>query len=268
MEQTVEFGDQDARNLELVREIVLRRLREDVHYQDMINDQNFEKYVKWSEQRHRARFMFLVREVMWDLLSQGVISPGLNNANPNLPLFHVTDYGREVLTAGRFVPHDPVGYIAEVKRVSKRCVTDVTLAYLEEALRCFTRGCHLASVLLLGVAAESVFLNLCNVIRPYLKDPNEAKKLDDSLPVKQKHRWVTEKYEALPPKVKREQLPESLDTTLIALYELIRRQRNELGHPTGVPQLTRDQAFVFFRLFPTYVADVEAFAEYCGKSRV
>jgi hypothetical protein len=101
------------------------------------------------------------------------------------------------------------------------------------------------------------------LIRASVKDPNDQKKLDDSLPVKQKHRWVSDKYEDLLAKTRREQLPESLDTTLTPLYELIRRQRNDLGHPTSLPHLTRDQAFVFFRLFPMYVADVEIFGEYC-----
>ena len=38
MDQRIEFGDTDGRNLELVRQVVLRRLKEDVNYQDMIND--------------------------------------------------------------------------------------------------------------------------------------------------------------------------------------------------------------------------------------
>jgi hypothetical protein len=99
-------------------------------------------HVTFPQHHNRIRFFFLVKEVMWELLFQGVISPGLNNANPNLPFFHVTDYGREVLRAERFLPHDAGGYLDEVKKVSKTIVTDVTLAYLEEALRCFTRGCH------------------------------------------------------------------------------------------------------------------------------
>jgi hypothetical protein len=265
MEQPIEFGDADAHNLELVRQVVLHRLKEDTSFQNM-NDFRFQKYVTSPEHRHRDRFSVLVREVMWELVAQGVISPGSDSANPDPPWFHVTEYGRKVLAAERFLPHDPGGYITDIKKVSKACVTDVTLAFLEEALRCFTRGCHVASVLLLGVAAESVFLNFCTLISRSVKDPNEQKKLDDSVPVKQKHRWVSDKYEALPSKTKRERLPESLDTTLTSLYDLIRRQRNDLGHPTSLPRLDRDHAFVFFKLFPTYVADVEAFAEYCESS--
>lgn len=49
--------------------------------------------------------------------------------------------------------------------------------------------------------------------------------------VKTKHRWIVTKYEALPARIKREHLPDGLDVTLKGVYDLIRRQRNELGHP-------------------------------------
>jgi hypothetical protein len=122
---------------------------------------------------------------------------------------------------------------------------------------------------LLGVAAESVFLQLCEVIRSSLKDSNERSKLDDRLPVKSKHRWIVEKYQNLPGKARREQLPESLDMTLLSLYEMIRRQRNDLGHPQeNPPELTREQAFVFFQLFPGFVKDLESLAEYCQQNGI
>jgi hypothetical protein len=178
----------------------------------------------------------------------------------------VTDYGQKVLETSRFIPHDPTGYIDELRAISGVVSTDVTITYVEEALRCFTSGCHMASVLLLGVASESVFNEMCDIIRVSLKNVSEQKKLDSSLPVKPRHRWIVQKHQGLPKDVRR-QLPESLDVTLISLYDLIRRQRNELGHPQEKPpELDREQAFVFFQLFPSFVSDVQALAEYCQKN--
>ena len=94
------------------------------------------------------------------------------------------------------------------------------------------------------------------------KDKQTFAKLPDT--VKAKHRWLVDKFQTLPAEVRRKQLPESLDMTLLSLYELIRRQRNDLGHPQeNPPDVSRDQAFVQFRLFPTFIKDVEAFAAYC-----
>jgi hypothetical protein len=269
MGEKITFGDTDFGNLELVRQVVLRRLKEDPNFNDMHREIGFEQFVVFPDPRHRLRFSVLAREVMWDLLFQRVISPGLDRSNPHIPLFHLTDYGKQVLECDRFVPHDPVGYIQEIRAASEVGVSDVTVAYLEEALQCFTRGCHTAAVLLLGVAAETVFLSLCQVIEESLKDPGERTEWGRLQTVKQKHRWVVSRYEHLPETVKRGQLPESLDLTLIALYDLIRRQRDDLGHPPEtLPHLAREQAFVFFRLFPGFISAVEAFAAFCRRTGI
>ena len=81
--------------------------------------------------------------------------------------------------------------------------------------------------------------------------------------IKAKHRRVVELYQTLPTS-DRKSLPESLDMTLTSLYELIRRQRNDIGHPSEqMPDIGRDVAFAYFRLFPTYISDVEAYAGHC-----
>ena len=122
---------------------------------------------------------------------EGVITPGKDAPNPNLPWFRITDYGQKVLQAGSIIPHDPSGYLDNLRAVGKTSLGNVALAYLEEALRCFTTGCHMASVLLLGVAAESVFLHLCDAVRSSLKNVNDQKafqKLGDL--IKPRHRWI------------------------------------------------------------------------------
>jgi hypothetical protein len=204
---------------------------------------------------------------MWQLVTQGVITPGMDSSNLTLPFFRITDYGKDVLETERFGPHDPTGYLLGVKNSAKTVVGEVAITYIEEALRCFDTGCQLAAILILGVAAESVFLQLCKVIRSSLKSAADQKTLDNKQTIKNKHRWIVDKYLALPSTIRREQLPESLDLTLTSLYELIRRQRNELGHPQEKPpELSREQSFVFFRLFPGFVSDVEEFADYCQKN--
>jgi hypothetical protein len=70
-----------------------------------------------------------------------------------------------------------------------------------------------------------------------------------------------ERYTALPQKVRREALPDGLDVTLTSAYDLVRRQRNDLGHPQEKPPMTdRQHAFTFFQVFLTVVRDLEAFA--------
>lgn len=264
------FGQADFNNLELVRQIVFYRLRTDAnwHYFDYSWDRT-DRFVRFGDNEIRSRFVVLANEVLWQLIIQGVITPGTDSSNPSLPWFRITDYGQEVLKHDRFIPHDPTNYLNDLHAAAKTTLGIVTLVYVEEALRCFTAGCHVASVLLLGVAAESVFLKLCDIVLSSLKDSKEQKAFQKLPNVRQKHRWLVDKYLSLPGEIRRKQLPESLDITMTSLYELIRRQRNELGHPQETPPaVDREQAFVFFRTFPSYVRDVEAFVAYCRSHRL
>jgi hypothetical protein len=171
-----------------------------------------------------------------------------------LPFFSITEFGRKVLAEERATPHDPDGYLAEIRTAGEHCVDAVAVGYVEEALSCFTRGCYTASVLLLGVAAEAVVLKACDLI----VKPAAAKEYN----IKTRHRRLVERYSALSKKERDEALPDGLDVTLTSAYDLIRRQRNDLGHPQVPPTIDRRHAFTFFQVFLTVVRDLEAFATY------
>lgn len=266
----INFTKDDINNLELVREIVFRRLREGNWNQlyDTWEEHHTGKLVQFESPGLKNRFYVLMNEVMWQLIIQNVITPGMNASNPELPWFRITSYGEVVLAEERFSPHDPAGYLDEFRKVSTSDVGESARPYVQEALRCFNAGCYAAALLMVGVGAEAVFLQLCEVIEGALKSKTERDRFEKLLWVKPKHRWVVAKFEKLPSNQRR-LLPESLDLTLTSLYDLIRRQRNELGHPSGkLPDVERERAFVYFRMFPSFVSDVEAFADYCRQNSI
>jgi len=263
------FTRADFNNIELVRSIVLDRLRRDHNFNQFYSQwhpREVSEYVEFDPDQVRSRFHVLENEVLWQLIIQGVITPGINAANPALPWFRITDYGQMVLEAERLVPHDSTGYLREIRDTASEVVVETTMAYLEESLRCYTSGCHMASVLLLGVASESVFLKLWEIVGENLtaeRDQRDFRALDERYGIVPKHRWLTEKVAGLSPEARR-RLPENLQMTISSLYNLIRQQRNDLGHPREEPpSVDREQAFMFFRIFPTFVRDVESFAAYC-----
>ena len=151
----ITFTQADVDNLELVRQIVFRRLkdREWEQLYDPWDERVAGKYVSFRPDCLRTRFIELVLEVMWQLIIQGVITPGRDAPNPALPWFRITTYGRTILETERFVPHDPTGYLDEVRKVVKSAAGESSLPYLEEGLRCFTSSCNVAAVLLLSIAA-------------------------------------------------------------------------------------------------------------------
>lgn len=99
-------------------------------------------------------------EVFWQLLIEGIVAPGINSWNFELPWFHVTDYGQKVLADSAGHPHDETGYLAKLSsRVPNPDPT--VMAYVREALTALRRGLPVASSVMLGIAAERVFLLVC-----------------------------------------------------------------------------------------------------------
>ena len=65
---------------------------------------------------NRVHDELLVREIIWELLVQGVLAPGLNRTNLEFPWIHVTEYGVQCLEAGAILPHDPDGYLVRLQQ--------------------------------------------------------------------------------------------------------------------------------------------------------
>lgn len=240
----ISFNPDEKGGLELARAVVLRRLKEDRNcqqYQHVIS--SLDDYVDFigDLQQGRKRFEMLALDVLWELMIQGVIAPGLNTLNPNLPFFHITEYGATVISEQKYMPHDPTGYLdhfrAEIENADA-----VIIAYLTESLECFVRGNPIACVVMLGIAAERVFLLLCSALNDSLSDPSEKAEFDR----------VLDKIQRLQ-RGKPRPLPDNVNIMLCTIYDFIRCQRNDLGHPQDtLPNVAREEAYVNLRVFPSY----------------
>lgn len=253
----------DPRNpdLDAVRQIVVERLRRDTTWKQLDNTgEGFAPFVdyiaptEFERQNGRSALLFLAQEVFWQLLIEGVLAPGMDSSNLKLPWFHITKHGRDVLSSTELQPYDPTGYLA---RLRERIVSpDATvMAYLAESLETFRKANRVASAVMLGIAAERVFLLLCDSLAAALSTPGEKSafaKLLDRFPMKPKLDWVHGKIQQIQ-KQAPSGFPDNATIMLVAIYDLMRCQRNELGHPREVPpQMERQDAFVNLQIFPRY----------------
>ena len=100
-------------NWSIVRQIMFNRLRAESRWRQLQQTGQFlDPYVKYmgadpEHARDPDALMFAVHEVFWQLVVDGIVAPGLNPSNPNMPWFHVTGYGRHVLDHGEYQPYDP-----------------------------------------------------------------------------------------------------------------------------------------------------------------
>jgi hypothetical protein len=118
-----------------------------------------------SEVRQRASSYergdaLFVQEVIWELLTQGVLAPGKNSLNLHLPFIHVTEYGQRCLEEGTILVHDPDGYAARLQAETHEMISPLVLEGAQDALFAFQRGLLRVSVVLLSRAALEVLVEL------------------------------------------------------------------------------------------------------------
>jgi hypothetical protein len=113
--------DARSQDIDAVRQIVFERLRRDASWSqlDMTGD-GFAPYVDYFGQDGRRPLMFLAQEVFWQMVVEGILAPGMDSHNLNLPWFHVTKHGREVLASSEPQPYDPTGYLARLRSKPRR----------------------------------------------------------------------------------------------------------------------------------------------------
>lgn len=269
--------DHKEPDMEAVRQIILERLRNDPnwHQLDRTGD-GYAPYVEYagpteSDWRDgRQCLVVLALEVFWQCVIEGILAPGLDYSNSDLPWFRVTAYGRQVLASTEPQPYDPTAYLKQLQeRVGNPDPT--VIAYLAESLETLRKGNLVSSTVMLGIAAERVFLLLCETLEAALADVGEKAALTKLLgrfPMKPKLDWVQNKIQRIQ-KQPSNSLPENATIMIVAIYDLMRCQRNELGHPREAPpRVNREDAFVNLQIFPRYYEIAEETRKFLLSNRV
>lgn len=192
----------------------------------------------------------LFMEVFWDLFRQNIITLGFNASNREFPFFRVSHTGKAILQNQQvYFFHDVSTYekliLAQVPNIDA-----ITMLYVKEAMQAFRSGCILSATVMLGVAAEHIFISMLETIDGNPKHQStyaSVQKERSILPKINKFRGILEKQLGrLPSDVK-----EDLDTQFTGIQSLIRTFRNDSGHPTG-KIIDREQSYVLLNLFVPY----------------
>jgi len=216
-------------------------------------------------QRLEAMDQARVLDIMWELVTERVIAPGVNEANPDLPFFHLTDHGRKVLREQEFefLPYDPDGYLLRLnERVPK--LDDIARVYVEEGLAAYRHGLPRACAVMLGAAAEQIFLTVSDALVPVLApdDRTRYEKATRRLSVMQHLDEFNKRFDPMRKEFDawaRERDKGDLDWERI--FDLIRNTRNDAGHPKR-PDVSMEDAFEALVLFPRYCERAMALAKF------
>jgi hypothetical protein len=265
------FSQSDFDNVERVRQIVLYRLLHDKNWKSLHDEWTgfAGNYIEFEHPQLRSRFSFLANEVMWQLLVQGVIAPGLNSRDLNLPWFHITEYGKQCLEAGDFVPQDPNGYLERLQHQVGEPLDDTVVTYVRESLLTFLGGHYLSATVMLGVASERCVDLLIESYSSAIVDASRKASFEKK--IKSAGRSVKRRFDAIREELLRPtltlpaELRDALDIQMSGIFTLIRYSRNDAGHPTG-RIIDRDTAHANLLLLPQYCKRIYGLMAYLQRN--
>lgn len=207
-----------------------------------------------------------VRQLLWQLIVQGILVPGLDKNNQSWPWFTVTEHGKTVIDSQKPQPYDPDGFLEHFSQTVP-AADPVIVDYLEEGVRAFNYGCFKAAAVMIGAASEMAILLLYKQFDGKITDNRKAKKFRDESGT---NTTIARKYQALKKRLDAMgvagKLPEDkqriVSDQLHGCFELIKRQRDAAGHPAIVAHHDPDTVFVNLRLMIEHIRGVYVLIDY------
>lgn len=197
-----------------------------------------------------------VQNIFWDLIIEGIIRPGLEDGvNNELPFFHVTELGRHTI-ADPITPYDPTGYLNTLMEAVPD-IDPIIVTYVSESMHAFRIGCLLSATITLGCASEKAMLLLIEAYADALPEGPQKKFRADlrNRMLKRQHEEFRRRLDGHLKAKLPQDLRDNIENSVSGVFELIRQQRNDAGHPTG-RTFSREQVYANLTVFPHYVRSI------------
>jgi len=130
-----------------------------------------ENEIRQVAEEYERHDVLSLHEIVWDLLVQGILAPGKNSLNLNLPFVHVTEAGAAYLDDGTIEVYDPEGYVARLAAQTEHRISLSVMAEAREALLCFLAGRYAASLSMLARGVEALFDEILVAAGTQVTDP-------------------------------------------------------------------------------------------------
>ena len=189
-----------------------------------------------------------VLTLWYDLFRMGMVAPGFNLMNPDLPFVHVTDAGRKALENVSRDPSNPDGYLSHLR--SQGFGDPIAVSYIEEAVLDYTSGCHKSVAVMVGCATERLVL----IVRDELVDGfNRQSRAVPTNLSDWRYKTVRDAISA-ELDANRQHMEQRLKEAYSAFWlpqtEQPRLYRNDAGHPQSIAPVTPETVHSNLLIFP------------------
>lgn len=193
-----------------------------------------------------------INQIVWDLVTERIITPGIDTNNLEWPWLRLTDFGKSVASDSSTKYYDPDGYIARLQILVPN-VDEVIVQYLSEALNCFRQQLFFSASVMCGAAAEKAVLLLLTSTAKYESDAKKKKELEGLLERPNLPRIFESIQSKVDQLIEKKELPYTVhqgsSQHLLSLFEMIRVHRNEAVHPNA-GKVTREKIFLSIQTIP------------------
>jgi hypothetical protein len=202
-----------------------------------------------------------VREIVWNLIVERVVTIG-DYHNDSWPWLSLTEYGEKVVSSLEPTPNDPSSYIERLKKEIPQ-LDKVIITYLTESIRTYNINQLLSSTITLGCASEKALLVLIGTYNNTFKQESAGEKFTKKIEGK----FIKTQFDEFDKDFRRNighlpyELRENYSNTLLGVFEMIRKNRNSAGHPTG-KQVDKDTLFANLQVFIPYCKYIYGLVDY------
>ncbi len=193
---------------------------------------------------------------LWNYVLTGILSPGSNQNYSDskfFPHLHLTELGKHIIENQDFNPYDSESYLSQLIKINSDLVDDVAKTFLFESLRSFKLNCYFGSIALLGMCAETIFMQFVDEVRKFVK-------FDKSPIIYNTFKNLLESLEPLKDKLP-SNIGQNLELWLSEFFNSIRQTRNDLHQPI-VKNFSREAVYGIFLRFPTHIGKLDRMLSY------
>lgn len=210
-----------------------------------------------------------VNQVVWDLIIERILTIGHNGCNDSWPFLRLTEQGKRVIESGDTIfVYDIDGMLKKLKTTIPD-VDPIIVNYFSECLNTYRIDALLASSVMLGCATEKAITLLYDAYANWVKNKFSEKEYQNL--EKCQSKVISKKFDTLTNSIKShtndidDALIEDFDLFVNALFAIIRKNRNEAGHPTG-KRVDRDELRSMIYVFTNHCKKIYEYIDYFSKN--
>lgn len=193
----------------------------------------------------------LISEIVWDLITERILTVGMDSTNDKWPWLRLTEFGRSVLSGADSGYYDPSEYGAMLHRLVLH-IDPVIVQYALEGVRSFRQNLLFGSAVMFGAAAEKAILILLDSIRQAYVDPvkkNAIAKVIDEGRMPKRFRAIEDAINLASTVGMPYSIHQGSTQHLLSFQEMVRSQRNDAVHPAA-GHIDKEKVFLTMQTFP------------------